>query len=384
MGRLTLGAASRWPCRARSGAQHALTAPFPASEGTIAPLDTSSKTTRFAQGPAGTAPADDDAAGRDGAPRGGHVSGRPGVAWPSAPPRLLCVGLSTVDELWRVERFPPVGSRTPATDHASWGGGPAANAAVAAARLGAEVSLWSNLGDDPAGDLALRELAELGVDTRAVRRIEAGRTAVSAVLVNPAGERFIFPFFGDGLRDATAVDFPVADIERADCVLVDLRLPELTRDVLTRAAAAGVPSVGDVSNTRNLELTERLDHLIASQECAADVLGRDDPTAALAALRRRPDQVVGVTLGERGVVLDDGTGPHMVAAFPVAALDTTGAGDVFHGAYAFGIACGWDPLGSARVAAATAALACTGFGRAAIPSGDQVRELLAKSGNNGG
>lgn len=306
------------------------------------------------------------------------------VTWPAAAPRVLCVGLSTLDQLWQVERFPPTGSRTPAASQRTSGGGPAATAAVAAARLGANVSLWSNLGDDLAGDVAARELEAFEVDVSAVRRLVGGRTAVSAVLVNPAGERYIFPYFGDALRDAALEEFPAGTLVGADSVLVDLRLPGLTREVLAAATDAGVPSVGDVSNTRNLELTAGLDHLIASQECAAEVLGRDDPPAALDALRRRADQVVGITLGERGVILDDGGGPLTLPAFPVTAVDTNGAGDVFHGAYAFGVACGWPPLACATVASATAALACTGVGREAIPSADAVRQLLAAAGNNGG
>src|SRR5690606_29864571 len=133
---------------------------------------------------------------------------------------------------------------------------------------------------------------------------------------------YIFPYFGDALRDAALEEFPAGTLVSADSVLVDLRLPGLTREVLAAATDAGVPSVGDVSNTRNLELTAGLDHLIASQECAAEVLGRDDPPAALDALRRRADQVVGITLGERGVILDDGGGPRTLPAFPVTAVDT--------------------------------------------------------------
>src|SRR5690606_23823307 len=110
---------------------------------------------------------------------------------------------------------------------------------------------------------ATAELESFGVDVSGLRRIHSGRTAVSAVLVNPEGERYIFPFFGDALQDATLDEFPADRLAAAACVLVDLRLPGLTKAVLERARELGVPSVGDVSNTRNWELTAGLDHLIA-------------------------------------------------------------------------------------------------------------------------
>lgn len=291
---------------------------------------------------------------------------------------MLCVGLSTVDHIWNVAEFPPSRSRTHADSHAVSGGGPAATAAVAAARLGGRVRLWSNIGTDSDGDIAMSELSGYGVDVSMVRRAPGSRTAVSAVLVDPSGERHIFPFFGDALRDAAAEDFGPSLVGTADAVLVDMRLPDLTREVLRLARAAGVPSVADVSNARGMTNTDLVDHVIASRECAAEVLGRDDPAAALAALRRRPDQVVAVTLGHEGVLLDSGSGGELIPAFAVNVADTTGAGDVFHGAYAFGVASGWDPRRSAEVAAATAALSCTGVGRGAIPDAAAVAALLGR------
>src|SRR5690606_14339051 len=253
-------------------------------------------------------------------------------AWPSAPPRVLCVGLSTLDQLWRVAEFPPRHSRTPASAYQSSGGGAAATAAVAAARLGAAVDLWATVGDDDAGEVVLTELTAMGVDVAGVRRLTGGRTAVNAVLVAPSGERNIFPFLGDAVTEASLDEFDPTVLERSGAVLVDLRVPELTRAVLLRARQVGVPTVGDVSTTGHWDLTHELDHLIASQECAAQVLGRDDPRAALAVLRQRPDQVVGVTLGEQGMLLDLGNGNVLsVPAHRVNVVDTTGAGDVFHG-----------------------------------------------------
>lgn len=295
-------------------------------------------------------------------------------------PKVLCAGLTTVDHLWRVEEFPPRGSRTPTTDHETSGGGPAATAAVAAARLGAQVKLLTVVGADPAGEGALVDLAARGVDVSESRRLRRGRTAVSGVIVTPDGERYIFPFFGDALDDEAVLGLDMGVVERSGAVLVDLRLPRLTANVLSAADRAGVPSVADASSAHYWERADAVGHLIASQECATEVLGRDDPVAALQALRRRDGQVVGVTLGDRGVIIDTGETTRLLPAFPVQAVDTTGAGDVFHGAYAYGLARGWDALRCAELASAAAALACTGLGREAIPDLEAVCALMASNG----
>lgn len=298
---------------------------------------------------------------------------------PAVAPRLLFVGLSCLDHSWQVANFPPVNSRTPAHAYRTYGGGPAATAAVTAARLGAVSELWAFHGDDLAGDLAVAELRAYGVDTSQVQRVEGATSFVSAVLVTPDGERYIFPYRGEGITD-TADGFDLRRIEGASALLIDARHPVLARAALDAARAAGVPTVGDYSNTRHWELTPLLEHLIVSEECAAEVLGRDDPEAALGALRQHPAQVVGVTLGAEGFLYDDGEGVRHLSAFPVAAVDTTGAGDVFHGAYAFGVACGWPVADIAAFASVTAALSCTGVGRSAIPDAEAVAELLEERG----
>src|SRR5690606_15650814 len=137
-----------------------------------------------------------------------------------------------IDHIWRVGEFPPTGSRTPASSYETSGGGPAATAAVAAARLGAHTTLWTLVGADAAGDRALSELAAHGIDVAVSERRRAGRTAVSGVIVNADGERHIFPFFGDALRDVGGEDVESSEVEGFQAVLVDMRLPRLTAAVL--------------------------------------------------------------------------------------------------------------------------------------------------------
>lgn len=287
-------------------------------------------------------------------------------------PVVLCAGLSCVDHIWQVDAFPPRQSRTDASAYRIQGGGPAATAAVTVARLGGKAQLWALHGDDPAGKFALDELHHFGVDTSGVQMIHGATSWVSSVLVAPDGERYIFPYRGDGLRDSP----PVVQPERVGAVLVDFRHPRLCEAALEWANARAVPTVGDLGNARYWELSEKLDVMIASEECAAEVLGRHDPEAALGAMRWRSEQHVGVTLGPEGYLYDTGKGLRHLPALPVDVVDTTGAGDVFHGAYAFALACGWEADECSAYALVTAALSCTGLGRSAIPDGAQVARLL--------
>lgn len=290
-------------------------------------------------------------------------------------PRLLMAGLSCLDHVWQVERFPPTGSRTHATGYRMQGGGPAATAAVAAARLGAQTALWALHGDDANGRHALAELEAHGVDTTQVRTLPGATTFVSAVLVDPGGERFIFPYRGEHLHD-DGEGWPLQRLEATDVLLTDGRHPLMARVALEAARSRGVPTVGDWSNARHWALTPLVDHLIVSEECAAEVSGRDDPEAALPLLRSSDQQVVGITLGEQGYLFDDGQGARHVPALPVEVVDTNGAGDAFHGAYAYALARGGSPARCGLFASVAAALSCTGVGRSALPRAATVEHLL--------
>ena len=254
------------------------------------------------------------------------------------------------------------------------GGGPAATAAVAAARMGATVDLWAIHGDDAAGAAARDDLERFGVGTASLRTVPGARTVVSAILVDPTGERWIFPYRGTGLADDPEA-FPVAAAASYDAVHVDVRYPRVCGAAVAAARAAGVPTVADVGHARDLEHAADVDHLLVSAECAQEIA--DEPDEALAALRSRPEQLVGITLGPEGFLFDaPGLGMRHVPALPVDVVDSTGAGDVFHGAWAFGVASGWDAVRCALVASVAAAVSCTGEGRDAIPDLGTVSHML--------
>lgn len=286
------------------------------------------------------------------------------------------VGSSCIDHIWQIADFPPQHSRTHAKSYQLQGGGCAATAAVTASRLGAYAELWSWHGDDANGQAASQELRHFGVNIDYLRSSSRAQTTVSGILVSPQGERYIFPYMDSSIDDSLeGLDF--SRIARFDCVLSDSQHPILNEAVLQAAKAAKVPIVADFGNTRNWHLAAYTDYLIVSEECACDVLGRNDPEAALAALRHHDEQYVGITLGEEGYLYEQSGHRRHIPAFAVEVVDTTGAGDVFHGAFAYGIARGWNLDYCGLFASVTAALSCTALGgRAAIPDAATVEQLL--------
>ena len=299
---------------------------------------------------------------------------------------IACIGLACSDHIWHVERFPPLTSRTPAPSYRSEGGGPAATAAVAAARLGAEVRLISLFGDDDEGWAHRLELQRYGVDLRGSRTPPGARSFVSAVLIDPHGERVIFPYRGVGLdEEERQHDWRV--LEGVAAVLIDGRHPRLAHHALDTLAGSGVVSVGDWGDLREPALRHRIDVLAVSEEAAQLLLTQppasdpstrlDDAARALPLLRARPEQHVVVTLGELGCVWLVGDEVWQQRAPRVSVVDSNGAGDVWHGALTAALAEGLALADAIRLATATAALRCGGIGRAAIPDRLSAATLAA-------
>ncbi|MBM3570323.1 MAG: hypothetical protein FJX46_16390 [Alphaproteobacteria bacterium] len=287
--------------------------------------------------------------------------------------RLLCIGNATLDRIWRVERILPPPSKTPAHDYAEAGGGMAANAAVAAARLGGEVAFWGRIGDDDAGDRILAEFEAEGIDTKRVRRIADCASPQAAILVDAQGERSIATYFDPRLADDGAW-LPLDEVSGFDAILADVRWPEGAALAMKAARAAGKPAVldADVAEREALSLlTPLASHAVFSEAGLRILTGIDRPREALARIGGTP----GVTLGARGCLFRDGDGWLASAPPQVAVKDTTAAGDCFHGAFALALGEGRTLAEAARFANAAAALKCTRFGgRAGMPLRAEIEE----------
>lgn len=300
----------------------------------------------------------------------------PSAVLPSAAGRVLAVGYACYDLTFAVDHHLAADEKTDAQAFTSCGGGLAANAAAAAGRLGYEVILASFLGRDVFGDVHVKELQALGVNTDYLLRSPAP-TAVSGIMVKPDGARSLAAYRGE--QPQYVPDALDLDALNPKAVLVDGHQPALTEAVLAEARQQGIPTVldADSNSARSRRLARRVDHLVAAERFAYGFTGRTAITAAMEILAPLADTVV-VTLGARGLVWSRQGEIGSLPAYEVEVKDTNGAGDAFHGAYAGGLAEGmaWNVL--LRFASATAALCCQTVGsRNGLPTRAEVVNLMA-------
>jgi sulfofructose kinase len=283
------------------------------------------------------------------------------------PARLLSVGALTLDTILRVDTLPAHQGKFMASDGIQIASGMATSAACAARRLGARVWLWASAGDDRVGDQLIAGIEAEGVDCGFVRRVDGARSALASILVDADGERIIVPFY-DSRAQADPEALPVADLSAFDAVLVDVRWPGAAALALTAARDIGRPAILD-ADTASKEVLERLfplaSHIVASEPAAIILCGKDlDATHACEALAQRGDAFVAVTTGANGTHWFDRSAGHVrhLAAPRIKAVDTLAAGDVFHGAFAVGLAEDMPIERAFQFASAAAALKCLRFG----------------------
>ena len=293
--------------------------------------------------------------------------------------RVACVGITVMDRIYYVEGLPTEGGKYVAKRYTEVGGGPAATAAVAAAKLGAQVDFIGRVGDDDTGSSLLAELESLGVNTRYTRRYAGAKSSQSAVIVDVKGERIIVNYPSpDLLHDADWLN--EIDFSQWDVVLADVRWHEGAKRAFTLARRAGGMTVldGDVTPQDISELVALSDHAAFSEPGLTRLTGIQDTVSALKKSQMLTNGHVYVTRGGEGCDwLDDNVFRHQ-PGFPVEVVDTTGAGDVFHGALAFSLAGGTPVEEAVRFASGVAALKCTRpGGRAGIPDCDQTRSFLS-------
>ncbi|MFN8372860.1 MAG: PfkB family carbohydrate kinase [Anaerolineae bacterium] len=292
---------------------------------------------------------------------------------------ILGIGSATVDDLLFLPSFPTPDTKNQLERVERYGGGLVATALVAAARLGTCAAFAGVLGEDDISQWVAADLAREGVDVaQVVRRDDARPIHAFIVVESTSGTRTIM-YTVDGRTGADDHLPDEAAIRAAGVLLVD----DVGTDAIIRpvriARASGIPVVADFEFTTNPTLIALPDHLIVSERYAARATGATTPADAARKLWHDQREVVVITCGAAGCWYCAGGEVIHQPAFPVQVVDTTGCGDVFHGAYAAALSWRLPLEERIRFATATAALKATqAGGRKGIPTREQVETFLAK------
>lgn len=286
---------------------------------------------------------------------------------------VLCVGHASYDLIFSVSRQPDADEKIVADSLLSCGGGPAANAAVCITKLGLTSAFAGYLGRDLYGDQHLHELDAYGVNTQLVMRGDAP-TPLSAIWVKPDGKRCLINYKGD--TQALSADALKLTEIPAKVVLFDGHEPLISLPLAEKARQANIPTVLDAGSVHEgtLALMNRVDYLVCSEKFANQYAG--DKRNALSRLAVLAPVVV-ITLGERGLIWQRGNQQGAQSAYPLTALDTTGAGDAFHGAFCAALAAGMEWQALLRYASAAGALCCLQMGaRLGLPGREEHARLF--------
>ncbi|MDE5464783.1 sugar kinase [Bradyrhizobium sp. CSS354] len=296
-------------------------------------------------------------------------------------PRVLCIGIPVRDLTFRVEAVPARGSKANATHLAEICGGNALNAAIAIARLGGRVSFAGPMGDarETSSRFILERMEAEGIETTHIVRMPGLTTPVSAIMIEPSGERTL-TIYRDPML--STVQLPDADKLLADCqaVLVESRCASFCTDLCTEARRRGIAVVVGVDRAMSLQdsLLTAASHLLFASEQVQETAGITDDGEALQRLAALTPAFLASTRGPHGTIWLNETGKlEETPAVSVQAVDTLGAGDVFHGAFTLRLAEGSDVRQALQFAAGAAALKCTRHGGGlAAPQRLEVEELL--------
>jgi sulfofructose kinase len=292
---------------------------------------------------------------------------------------FLALGLNSADTLIRLPRFPALDSKVQVLSTEILPGGQAASAAVACHRWGLRARYIGKIGDDWAGRLQREEFAREGIEARWIEVPGCPSQAAYILIDRASGERTIL-WQHDSRLDLADEDLPRDWIARTRLLHVDGHPPAPAAQAARWARQAGAFVTADLDNIYpGVEaLLEAVDYLMASREFPSRITGIASLPEALPEISRRFGcRVAGATLGRDGALAGDGRAFHYCPAFCVEALDTTGAGDIFHAAFAFALLAGQDLPDVLEFSCAAAALNCTALGaRGGIRPLGEVQDLV--------
>ena len=295
---------------------------------------------------------------------------------------LVGFGICSVDFLGVVEKYPAPGEKIPMTAFAKQGGGLTGTALVAAARLGVKTAYIGKLGEDEYSRFVLEEFQHDGVNVDQVIFAEGAQPPVAFIHVEQnSGERRIARYWKE--FDLQPKEIAAEVIRNSRMLFLEHHFVEAGIFAARLSKQAGGLVVVDAErNVAGFEpILHAADYVIVSQNFAAQQTGSADPEQSASRLQQKYGGIIVVTAGESGAFCRTPENTFYQPAFPVEVVDTTGAGDVFHGAFMAGLLEHWPLSKILEFASAVAAMKCRGLGgRAMIPNRREVEAFLQSRG----
>jgi ribokinase len=289
------------------------------------------------------------------------------------------VGYTAIDYLGIIPHFPEENLKLELDTLEVQGGGPAATATVTAARLGLTTAFIGKVGGDDRGALMLMKLNGEGVDVSSAVLEERGESQFAFIMVDRETGRRTILWTRGTLTPLQPEELDMEKVNSCRGLLVDTLEPKAAAAAAKEAAAAGAKVLIDAGTLRDgvLEILPHCHYIVASELFSDQISDGRGPQAALDEMIKYGPEAAVVTLGEKGCVALSEEGYLEAHGFEVDAVDTTGAGDVFHGAFLYAALREWDIKRCCTFANAVAAMKCRRLGgRTGIPSLEEALAFL--------
>ncbi len=294
---------------------------------------------------------------------------------------VLFVGALTLDTLYHIDDFSRGPGKYIAKEAMTMASGMATNAAFASVRLDGKSALWASVGSDAKATELISEIEAEGIDCTHIRCVEGGRSANAVIVVDGEGERWVVVDYDPHTQSDPSIS-ELPPVENFGAVMADVRWPGAAKIALDKARESGRIAIldADVASPEVLkDLSSHATHVVASADGAEILCGLTNPREATLKIAQDYGCFVCVTNGEKGTFWAE---PEQLEvrhtpAPIVDVVDTNGAGDVFHGAFALAMAEGKSEERAIQFASCAAALKCTVFGgRLGAPNRQETLQFL--------
>ncbi len=296
--------------------------------------------------------------------------------------KVVGIGQCSFDNLFIVDSFPVPDTKKEVIECTTASGGPVATALVSLSRLGIHCSFYGIAGDDEAGIKIKESLESENVNIKGLLKRPQSSSQVAFIAVEKGSSKRTIFWKRPSAEPLKPHELPEDFLDNADFLLIDGLMEEVSIYAAKKAQEKNIPVMLDAGRVREgmIEIAHLCNYVVCSEEFARELLNNKDsfdPEKSVMHMKEFNTRATTITLGKKGSITISGNEIFQTPAFKVDVIDTTGAGDVFHGGYIYGILQKWNIKDVVRFASAFAALKCRKLGgRAGIPRLEEVEALL--------